>query len=254
MCRVLLIIIISLSFSINVFAQKNQEGIEESNFAKLSFIVSTPKEQYLKLEPINFELKVVNELEDSVSGGVNFNFSQGYAHLLVTHNGTKRRIEHLSAIQMTDCVVRVGQAEIKTNQEVKSEQTLFYNLEEIFFEQGNYKLQFIVDNRFPRESSSEEIRSNILDIEIVSPTDRDLDAFSFYKDLQGFMQGTFFSNSKTKKIGFQKAIAFMKMFRDTTYFSWVKKHFLEYYQFMRDSDIFSDEDKLFIESLALEPQ
>lgn len=177
--NIFLFIFLMTGLSTKSFAQVQAAN---SDFTKLTLEVSAPQEEYLKMEPIPVIFKVSNKTEKQILGHWSTIFSNSYIEMSIIHNGTVKQIKPRNIPQVRSLAGTSFALPtiIKPGEIHRMKQLLNFGLDELFPEAGAYQISFTLYNTPP--NYQEKIFSNTLNINVVEPTGRNLEALKFIKE------------------------------------------------------------------------
>lgn len=164
-------------FAFNVFTTVASKGAppQASSFSDLTLKISTPKEDFLQLEPIPVTLELSNETGHAVVGHTALDFSLNHVKLFVRRNGGRaREVKELSHSRER---VIVSPRELAPGERHESRQMLTLNMDEIFPEPGAYEIQAVLYDAAWRD----EVKSNVAAVKIIRPEGKDRSAFEFIR-------------------------------------------------------------------------
>ena len=237
-------------------AQESHAEQREVGFPDLTFKISTPKKEYLLLEPIPIEMELTNNHDREIVGSVRMNFSQDFIRLIRHHNHARTEFRPLSYLLLTDCVVYVQTPKFIPKASVSEKQVLIYQLDAIFPEPGDYQVQLVLENRYPNSAKEMYVVSDKLNIRITQPQDNEAVAYSHYSDadLQDLIQHKMEYTDKEKlQVSMTKAVAFLQSFSGSVYYKWVKEYLIQHYEAWKATPYVTVEEKSMYEKLKASP-
>ncbi len=226
----LVLIILALIPIQSIFGQTKQEAL---TFSNLTFEVSTPKQQFMKSEPIVTTFKIANNTNTNIIGHWAVDFDFPYIQVFIYHNGQKRNAEEFLPREGLKTFIP---AIIKPTETHEKQQIMDFFLDQMFPEPGVYQLEFVLqDTQQKNRDIKEEIKSNLLTIEIKEPKEGDLEALNFMQN-----HGSIYNYFDVKRMIVDKqalkiAEEFLLKFGDTTYGDHVSLKVSEFYLFIGTS-------------------
>ena len=233
-------------------AQEVNVEQKKVGFSDLTFKISTPKKEYLLLEPIPIQMELTNNHDKEIVGRVRMNFHQDYIRLITYHNNARTEFDSLSHLHLTDCVAYVQVPKFAPKASVRERQLLTYQLDVIFPVPGEYQVQLILENRYPTTGKAETVISDKMSVKIIQPQGSEATAYAFYSDpaLQDFMQGKMeYTNQEEIQTSLRKAREFLESFSESVYHQWVKEFFMEHYDAWKATPYVTDEERSMYEKL-----
>lgn len=146
---------------------------QSSNFSDLTLKIAAPKKEVLQLEPLPLVLELSNETDHSIMGHTALDFSFNHINLLVRQSGGS--IREVKELSPSSGRVIVSERKIESGERHESKQVVTINLAKIFPQPGSYEVQAVL---FDVEWQ-EQVKSNIITINIVRPQGIDREAFEF---------------------------------------------------------------------------
>ena len=148
-------------------------------FEKLSFKAEFNKNEYLPLEPIFLKLEMINKTGEPLKLSSTPSFKR--IQVMVAHNGNSKTFDNLFLLSQPRNGVGT---EFARDQILKGDVVLEKDLDSIFPETGQYKVQIILTNGRIGKDDLSEIRSKVIDIEVKEPQGIDKAAVNFLKKNQ----------------------------------------------------------------------
>lgn len=157
------------------FAETTQQK-SEASFADLRLEITAAKKEFLLLEPISLIFRLNNETNQPILGHKELTFSSRYIELLIFHNGEMKKSRLLSP---TISNVFLKPIVINPGERYKLKQQLSFHMNQNFHEPGLYQIQAVLHDI----DWKTETKSNLLDVRILEPKERDLQAFNYIKTI-----------------------------------------------------------------------
>lgn len=246
------VLVILLMFSGIGAAQEVDVEPKKVGFSDLTFKISTPKKEYLLLEPIPIQMELTNTHDKEIVGNVSMDFYQDYIHLITYHGNTRTEFNSLSHLHMIYCGPSLGVPKFAPQASVSQRQLLTYQLDAIFPVPGEYQVQLILENRYPTTGNGKTVISEKMNITIIQPQGNEAAAYACYSDpdLQDLMQGKMWGrNKEERQASLSKAREFLKNFSQSVYHQWVKEFFMGHYESWKATPYITDEDTFVYEKL-----
>ena len=201
------ILLINAAFTYGLQENSIQQPL---NFSSLSWELSSPREEYVELEPIQIVLTLCNKMQQPALGHDSIELVNNHVKLFVQHeNGERQKVRQLSTILKH---IRVTPQLVKPGECHQAKDLLSLNLPEVFPHHGTYQIQAVVNEA----QGNEEIPSNLITIRIVKPSGRDLSAYNYIKGKDGNLFFTGFQKSGAEKVK-DRLEEFVSVYGDTTY-------------------------------------
>lgn len=151
------------------FVQGQTES--QSKFCKLKFEVSPLKDTYLPLEPIRFSYRISNPTDSPIE--IWWSFPDVIFTLNVNKDNETR------SPQLSNLKARKGITLIQPNEVFEGQQTLNYQLSNIFPENGKYELFFTIYGKESNKASGDKLVSSKVEITIQQPSGINAEALDF---------------------------------------------------------------------------
>ena len=169
----------------------------------------TPSWRFLNLEPLPMRLVLENRTQGTVIGHRNLSFDRGgRLRLLVQPDGFEAY--SVGDLTLIRAPMYVGVGPIQPAARYEETQTLAVGLDKMFPAPGQYRLQVVLAGSDPR--GADEVRSNVVAIDIERPTGLD-DAALTYIEATGAAR-YFLTGLSDEKVDLEQ---FTAQFADTVY-------------------------------------
>ncbi len=242
------VLVVLLMFSGIGTAQEVDVEPKKVGFSDLTFKISTPKKEYLPLEPIPIHMELTNTHDKEIVGSVKY-FSE---RLITYHDNTRTEFDSLTHLRLTACGPSLQVPKFVPQASVSKELLLTYQLDVIFPVPGEYQVQLILENGYSTTRKTETVISDKMNIKIIQPQGSEIAAHAFYSDpdLQDSMQGKMvFREKEERQACLRKAREFLKSFNKSVYHQWVKEFFMRHYESWKATPSITDEDTFMYEEL-----
>lgn len=159
---------------INLSAQEAQSHPRaDLSFSSLTLEISTGKKKPLLLEPISITIILSNRTGEPVLGHSAIGFSDNHLDLYVSPAGGQlRKIDRLSPLRKQ---LVVTPRPILPGESYETSGLITLDMKPLFPVSGNYQIQAVLHDT----EGKSEIRSNILNVQVVEPWGRDYAALQF---------------------------------------------------------------------------
>lgn len=157
-----------------VVATQDPQQLEA--ITNLTLEVNTTKTEFLRLEPLPLIISLSNQTEQPITGHTSLMFSENRIKVFIGSIGNElREVQELSS--RTE-FVKVSTKTFEPGEKYQSNQLLTLNLDKLFPTTGTYQIQ----TSLKASKGSDEIKSNILTVEITEPSAIDAQAMEFLKN------------------------------------------------------------------------
>jgi len=224
----LLLITFALFTSKPVFAQP-----QTLSFSNLTFEVSTSKEEFLQAEPIPITFKISNTTNYTIIGHWAVDFDFPYIQAFIYRDGKRYSMQQYFSV---DGLKTFIPSPIKPSEFHQKTQVIDFGLEKMFPTPGTYQIEFVLqDTEWKNKASREELKANVLTIQIMTPQQQDLEALKFMQRHGEWSDYFDIKKMIADKKVLRAAEEFLLKFGDTTYGDYINLKVAEFYLFVGNS-------------------
>lgn len=146
-------------------------------FNSLTLEVAPLSQSFLPLQPISISIKLSNKTSQAALGYKRIGFNNAPTYVYVRKSGSpdKVMIRPLTPLRIFNGFVNV---EVAPGETSEAKELITMGLSKYFPEPGSYELQVVMAN----EDLTQKVESNIVNVEIQSPTGADIGAYNLIKN------------------------------------------------------------------------